>query len=55
MVGDWIMDDESYILIGKWNGCEIEPMNYEILMDYIYSEYVTIDRDKKINKILKCK
>jgi hypothetical protein len=27
-------------------------MSYEILMDYIYSVYVTIDRDKKINKIL---
>jgi len=53
VVGDWIMDDAIWTStrIGTWNGSDIEDKSYSELMDYIYNQYILLNRDKKLNKL----
>ena len=63
VVGDWLEYNESncevdsfykhlFYKIGIWNGSDIDEVTYSELMDHIYSQYVVLDRDKKIKEIL---
>lgn len=65
VVGDWIMignndrkiAQEQEVTVGIYiiddnSRYKIKEVNYEVLMDHIYSQYIVLYRDIKIDKIL---
>lgn len=55
VVGDWIMIGNNTVgiyIIDDNSRYKIKEVNYEVLMDHIYSQYIVLYRDIKIDKIL---